>query len=174
MYWIVQIILRNLKVGATAASSSLPAALAPATRTGLQLRSAFAALNYPSDATAQLNPSTLERPIFTSRPHTLCPQINVGVNTLLKAWHPNAEAYWNNRTNLEYIFNEMIDEQKAYDTVGWASEWGGEPHGRRMLAVTFGSAWLAAAQACKLATQVLALPCRAFSRACACHPSWLA
>ncbi|KAL4853400.1 Dynamin-related protein 5A [Chlorella vulgaris] len=43
-------------------------------------------------------------------------KINVGVNTLLKAWHPNAEAYWNNRNNLEYIFNEMIDEQKAYDT----------------------------------------------------------
>lgn len=63
---------------------------------------------------------------FSHHDDTLCPQINVGVNTLLKAWHPNAEAYWNNRNNLEYIFNEMIDEQKAYDTVGWASEWGGE------------------------------------------------
>jgi hypothetical protein len=45
-------------------------------------------------------------------------QINCGEGTILKAWHPDAEAVYNNRgMDLQFIFNQMIDPRERVSVV---------------------------------------------------------
>lgn len=62
-------------------------------------------------------PAASPRPRWLPLP-LLPPQINAGEGTIFSAWHPDAEQYYNNSgMDLAFVFNQMTDTHRRYNTV---------------------------------------------------------
>jgi hypothetical protein len=130
---------------------------------------------------ASPRPRWLPLPLFP-------PQINAGEGTIFSAWHPDAEQYYNNSgMDLAFVFNQMTDTHRRYNTV--------ITHGQAASGPAFASAndWGPALLAVLLSFSLkggpglrlwplihrlsmrrrLTVPCcRACSPACLCGRSW--